>query len=117
MQVEHIMAFATETEPPGLEIRINFGVFAGRAATPAELDDLGQRLLPEVGEVSIIAEERHEIADESEVVIHQVRAEVESDRLPPPGDEREALTEKLVTLCEIWARACIADRHADVAEL
>ena len=27
---------------PELEIRINFGVFAGREATPAELDALGR---------------------------------------------------------------------------
>lgn len=117
MQVEHIMAFARETEPPGLEIRVNFGVFAGRPATPAELDEFARRLVPEIGAVSIISEERHEVDRDTEVVLHQVRVEVAPDRLPPDGSERNELTEKLITLAEIWARACIADRHSDIGEL
>ena len=60
-------------EPPGLEVRVNFGVFAGRAATAAEIDDLAQGLLSKVGEVSIVAEDRHEIGEESEASLHQVR--------------------------------------------
>jgi len=43
MQVENVIAFAVEEEPAGLEIRINFGVFAGRDATPAELEELALR--------------------------------------------------------------------------
>jgi hypothetical protein len=117
MQVEHIMAFATETEPPGLEIRVNFGLFAGRAATPAELDDLAKRLVPEVDAISIVSEERHEVDRETEVVLHQVRIELAPERLPGEEADRESLTEKLVTLAEIWARACIADRHSDVGDL
>ena len=45
----------------GVEVRVNFGVFAGRRATPAEIDELAKALLPKVGEVAIVAEERHEI--------------------------------------------------------
>src|SRR5690242_10121452 len=52
MQVENTIAFAAEQEPSGLEIRINFGVFAGRDATTAEIEELGRLLLPEAGEVS-----------------------------------------------------------------
>jgi hypothetical protein len=117
MQVERVMAFATETEPPGLEIRVNFGVFAGRAATPAEIDELAKLLVPEVGEVSIVAEERHEISDETEVSLHQVRIEIAFDQLPEDEAGFATLREKLVTLAEIWARACIAERHSDVADL
>jgi hypothetical protein len=117
MQVEHIMAFATETEPPGLEIRVNFGVFSGRAATAAEIDELAKLLVPELGEVSIISEERHEIGDESEVSLHQVRIEVAPEKLPTDDAELDSLREKLVTLAEIWARTCIADRHSEVADL
>ena len=61
---------------------MNFGVFAGRAATPAEIDRLAEWLLDEVGEVSIVSEERHEIDTHGEAVIHQVRIEVE------PGDKK-----------------------------
>ena len=34
------------------ELRINFGVFAGRSATPAEIDALARVLLPELGDVT-----------------------------------------------------------------
>ena len=60
MKLEPAIAFVSEiSEPPGLEIRVNFGVFAGREATPAEVDELAKALVPEVGEVSIVAEQRH----------------------------------------------------------
>ena len=118
MRMEPQLAFyERHPEPPGLEVRVNFGIFAGRAATRAEIDELAEMLLPKVGEVSIVAEERHEISGETEVSLHQVRIEIEHDKLPADEAERDPLQEKLVTLAEIWARACIAERHADVAEL
>jgi hypothetical protein len=117
MQVEQAIAFVTEQEESGLEIRINFGVFAGRDATTAELEDLGSLLLPETGEVSIVGEERHDLADGVEVVLHQVRVAVPPDHVPGGEAEREAFCEKLVGLAEIWARRCIEERHADITEL
>ena len=41
--------YQRQPEPPGLEIRVNFGIFAGRAATAAEIDELAQALLTKVG--------------------------------------------------------------------
>ena len=111
------IAFATRTEPPGLEIRINFGVFAGREATAAELDDLARELIPDVGEVSIVSEQRHEIGEDVEAALHQVRIEVGEDQLPAGGDERERLADRLVEAAERWTEACIAERHAEVTEL
>jgi hypothetical protein len=118
VNVEAPLALAT-THPdrPGLEIRVNFGVFAGRGATPAEIDDLARDLIPAVGEVSIVAEERHELSGESEASLSQVRIEVEAERLPESPGEREALIQQLVAASERWAEACIADRHAEVSEL
>ncbi len=118
MQLDAPLSLAT-TEPdrPGLEIRVNFGIFAGRGATQAEIDDLGQELIPEVGEVSIVAEERHELSEDSEAALHQVRIEIDSEHLPPPGEEREALLRRLVDASERWARNCIAERHAEVTEI
>ena len=46
---------ADRTDPPGLEIRVNFGVFAGRDATAAEIDALASHLLDKVSEVAIVA--------------------------------------------------------------
>ena len=44
-----------EAEPPEVQVLVNFGVFAGRGATAAEIDELAQALLPKVGVVSIVA--------------------------------------------------------------
>jgi hypothetical protein len=117
MQVEEAIAFAVDDPPSGLEIRINFGVFAGRDATTAELEELGKLLLPEAGEVSVVGEERHELAEEVEVVLHQVRVSVPSGAVPESPAERKEFCERLVTLAEIWARQCINERHAEITEL
>jgi hypothetical protein len=113
MKVDTLIAFAAATEPPPLEIRVNFGVFAGRAATPAEIDELAHALIPEVGEVSIVAEERHEIGEDAEAALHQVRIEVAEEHLPASGSLIDDLTERLVAAAERWARACIADRSVE----
>jgi hypothetical protein len=117
MQVENVIAFATEREPAGLEIRVNFGVFAGRDATSAELEELGKLLVPEAGEVSIVGEQRHEISEDAEIVLHQVRVAVPPENLPTGAAERKQLCERLVTLAEIWARQCINERRAEIADL
>src|SRR5881227_1849771 len=113
MQVENVIAFVTDEEPAGLEIRINFGVFAGRDATTAELEELGKLLVPEAGEVSIIGEERHELTEDAEIVLHQVRVAVPPETVPDDRAERREFCERLVTLAEIWARQCIKSRHAE----
>jgi hypothetical protein len=106
-----------EVEPPGIEVRVNFGVFAGRGATPAEIDDLAAALLPKVGEVSIVAEQRHEIGEGTEASLNQVRIEVAPDHLPENEHELDVLCGRLVEAAETWARACIAERHAEIHEL
>jgi hypothetical protein len=118
MRVEPELAFCVrEVEPPGVEVRVNFGVFAGRAATPAEIDDLARALLPKVGEVSIVSEERHEIAENSEASLNLVRVEVASEQLPDDGPELDRLCGRLVEAAEHWAQACIAERRSEVADL
>jgi hypothetical protein len=117
MQVENVIAFPVEQEPAGLEVRVNFGVFAGRDATSAELEELGKLLVPEAGDVSIVGEQRHEISGDAEVVLHQVRVSVSPETVPHDAGERKELCERLVTLAEIWARQCINERHAEIADL
>lgn len=115
---EPTMAFAVHHhDPPAIEVRVNFGVFAGREATHAEIERLGAWLLDEVGEVSIISEERHEIDAKVEASVHQIRIEVASDRAPTDGPGREQLELRILERAEYWARLCVAERHADVAEL
>jgi hypothetical protein len=107
--LQNVMAFAVSPDAPPLEVRVNFGMFAGREATPAEIDELARELLPEVGEVTIVREERHEISDHSEGSVQQVKIELHE------GDETHVA--KIVEVAERWAQACIAERHAEVAEL
>jgi hypothetical protein len=109
------LAFAVhEHQTPALEVRVNFGMFAGRDATAAEIDDLAAQLLEKVGSVSIVSEERHEIDNHSEAAIHQVRIEVDSDSLPEDRIRREELAGRLIETAERWAGACIANRHVDL---
>jgi hypothetical protein len=118
MSAEPQLAFCVrEEEPSGVEVLVNFGVFAGRRATPAEIDELAKALLPKVGEVSIVAEERHEIGGESEASLNQVRVQVSPERLPDDEHELDMLCGRLVEAAETWASSCIAERHADVSEL
>jgi hypothetical protein len=112
------LAFAVHDQhPPVLEVRVNFGMFAGREATPAEIDDLAAQLLEKVGSVSIVSEERHEIDTRSEASIHQVRIEVDAESLPADLDRREELAGRLIETAERWAEACIAERRVDISGL
>jgi hypothetical protein len=118
MSIEPELAFYRRVpEPPGLEVRVNFGIFAGRAATPAEIDELAQALLTKVGEVSIVSEERHEIGEDSEASLHQVRIEVDPSYIPDDEHEADVLAGRIVEAAESWARDCVADRHAEISEL
>src|SRR6185437_1545712 len=116
--MEPSMAFPVRARvQPGIEVVVNFGVFAGREATGAEIDRLAEWLIDEVGEVSIISEERHETDGRVEASVHQVRIEVGTDQVPRDEGERATLEERVVERAEHWARLCVAERHADVAEI
>jgi hypothetical protein len=109
------IAFCVRThDEPALEIRVNFGVFAGRDVTAAEIDDLARKLRPELDEFSVIAEQRHEFGGIVEASVHQVRIEVARDAIR--GDAEE-LCDKIVATAGQWTEACIADRHAEISEL
>ena len=105
------MAFLSEREQPAIVVRVNFGLFTGRKATPAELDRLAEWLLDEVGEVEIIAEERHEIDSEGEASVHQVLIQIDAaDR------DRDALAQRILERVEHWAHVCVNERHLEIAE-
>jgi hypothetical protein len=107
------MAFVVEEhEEPAVEVRVNFGVFAGREATPAELDRLAEWLLDEVDDILIISEDRHEIDEHVEASVHQVLICVAE-----AGHDREQLAERIRDRADHWARLCVAERHADVADV
>ena len=117
MSTEPQLAFYQRLpEPPGLEIRVNFGIFAGRPATAAEIDELAQSLLTKVGEISIVAEDRHEIGPHSEAEVYQVRIEVGDDELPSDAHELDELSGRLIEAADRWTRECIAERPLELSE-
>ena len=46
---------ADREEPPGVEIRVNFGVYAGREATAAEIEELARELRERIDHFSVSA--------------------------------------------------------------
>jgi hypothetical protein len=114
---DSVIAFrASDAGDSGLEVRANFGVFTGREATPAELEELGHQLLPEVAEVTVVAEQRHEVGEQAEAALHQVRIEIDEQHVPSDPAERQDLAERIIELAEDWMLLCSAERHAEVAE-
>jgi hypothetical protein len=97
-----------DQDEPGIEIRINFGVFAGRHATPAEIDELAFVLRDLVPSFAIVSEERHEFADAVEASVHQVVVEVPQEHA---GRGADVLAEQIVLAANGWALECIASRH------
>jgi hypothetical protein len=88
------------------DIRVNFGMFAGREATQAEIDDLAKDLLERVDAITIVAEQRTVADREMEASVHQIRIELD-EGADPHGS---------LALAESWAEACIADRHIEVSD-
>ena len=88
------------------DIRVNFGMFAGREATRAEIDDLANTLLGEVEAITIVAEQRTVADREMEASVHQIRIELDEDADP----------QRPLLIAERWAEACVAERHAEITE-
>lgn len=97
-----------EHEEPGIEIRVNFGLFAGRHATPAEIDELAAALRESVPMFAIVAEDRHEFGGDVEAALHQVVVEVPQEQA---GCDADMLAEQIVLAANGWALDCIASRH------
>jgi hypothetical protein len=93
------LVFATDRT-----VRVNFGVFAGRNATQAEIDDLARALRHQADTFTIVAEERHEFAGEVEATVRQIVIEI------PDGEEH------VLEIAERWAKDCIQAR-SELGEL
>jgi hypothetical protein len=94
------LVFATDRQ-----VRVNFGVFAGRNATQAEIDDLARALRGEAGAFTIVAEERHEFGGDVEAAVRQIVIEI------PDGREQ-----RILEIAERWAKDCIHTR-SELGEL
>jgi hypothetical protein len=87
------------------DIRVNFGMFAGRDATQAEIDELAHELLAELDTITIVAEQRTVADREMEASVHQIRIELGGQDAQPP-----------LLIAKRWAEACVAERHAEITE-
>ena len=96
-----------------LSVRVNFGVFAGRNATQAEIEELAGRLRTEVEAFAILAEERHEFGDDRETSLRQVVIEVAPEHA---GYDVDELAGRVLRIANGWATACIHSR-SDLGEL
>jgi hypothetical protein len=103
---EPLLAFAASEN----EIRINFGIFAGREATAAEIEELARELHERIGRFAIVAEHRFEFGDDVEASVHILRV------CPDSAVDAE-LRGRLLEICERWAASCVAERRVEVAEL
>jgi hypothetical protein len=87
------------------DIRVNFGMFAGRDATQAEIDLLAQGLLAEVPTITIVAEQRTVADRDMEASVHQIRIQLDEEDPEQP-----------LRIAERWAEACVAERHSEITE-
>jgi hypothetical protein len=87
------------------DIRVNFGMFAGRDATQAEIDELARDLLAEVPAITIVAEQRTIADRDVEASVHQIRIELGKSNPQRP-----------LLIAERWAEACVAERHAEITD-
>jgi hypothetical protein len=85
------------------DIRVNFGMFSGREATQAEIDDLARTLLDEVSAVTIVAEQRTIADRDMEASVHQIRVELDEGADP----------QRPLLISQQWAQACVAERHSE----
>ena len=111
------MAFVVEAgTSPAVDVRVNFGVYAGREATTAEIERLAEWLLDEVGEVSIVSEERYVFDANVAASVHQVRIEVAPEAAPDDPAGRLLLEQRILERAEHWARHCVSERHAEISD-
>ena len=102
-----------DREPAAIEVRVNFGVFAGRNASQAEIGELASSIHEEVESFAILAEERHEFGDDIETAVRQVVIEV----APAYGSaDVDDLCTRIMVRAEQWAAACIHER-SELGEL
>jgi len=86
------------------EVVVNFGPLTGREATIAEIDRLARRLLTVASRVRVHAVRTHDVTADTETIVHQVVAEVDS-----PAFDRDRFRD----ICEEWAVDCAEERSLE----
>lgn len=84
------------------ELVVNFGVYAGREATPAEVERLARSFLAEVPRLEVVCEQRYEFTEDAEATIYRVRV-LAPNAVERAGELRDAVA--------AWAEDCIQERY------
>ena len=116
MDVEPVAAYVSHDSP--LELTVNFGIFAGRETSRADIDRLGEMLLAFVSGVTLFAGHRYEFAQGSaESVAYEVKIHFPPFILPTEKGELEPLVDMLLETARRWARDCAATAPAEGEDL
>ncbi len=99
--MDETFVFTHEKDDGRTQVVVNFGVHAGREATPAEVDRLGHELLAHADRVEVVCESRYRFDSEMGASVYQVRVETSGGGAP----------EALVDAVDAWARDCVAERR------
>jgi len=97
------LVFTTKTDGRPAVV-CNFGVHAGREATPAEIARLAALLRHEVEPFEIVGEHRYRFDRDRSAAVYQVRIEL------PAGTEPVRIPAVAGTV-EAWAHDCLAERR------
>lgn len=84
------------------ELVVNFGIYAGREATPAEVERLARDFLPDLPLLEVVCERRYEFAPDTEATVFRIRVSAPG-AVERAGELRDAVT--------AWAEDCIAERY------
>ena len=116
MDTEGFAAYVSQESP--LELTVSFGILAGREASRADVDSLGEALLALVSGVTLFAGRRYEFSrGAAEVAAYEVKIQFPASLLPTEPAEVGALIEKLLAAVDHWARDCAASPPAEGEDL
>ncbi len=102
MEIEPIAGYVSQESP--LVLTVNFGLFAGREASRADVDSLGDALLALVSGFSLFVGRRYDFAaDGAEVAAYEVEIRFPTFMLPTESEEHAALVEKILKTINSWA--------------
>ncbi len=112
LEQELLLVFAPEAPAlPALELCVNFGLFASREVTSAEINDLARELLTKVARVTIVSERRYEIGADAGAAVHQLRVQIQPGALRSDHPDLAELRGRLLEITERWALASITTRN------
>jgi hypothetical protein len=96
------LVFVSAGPDGAAELVVNFGVYAGRQATPAEVERLARQLLVNATAVEVVCEQRYEFTPEAEATVSRIRVIV-----PGAGHRTGDLRDTVAA----WAQDCIDERY------